>query len=108
MAIQSSTSDPRFPAVTPGELNDINIEISALSELKKISTPDEIVLGTHGVIVKSGFRSGVFLPQVATETGWNKEQFMSALCAQKAGLAPNAWKKGECDIYVFTAEVFRE
>jgi len=108
MAIESATGDPRFPQVTASELKDIEIEVSVLSELKKITSPDEIVMGKHGVLIRSGFRSGVFLPQVATETGWSKEEFMSNLCAQKAGLPADAWKKGECDIYIYTAEVFSE
>jgi len=79
-----------------------------LSPLKKIEDPDEIILGTHGVLVKSGWQQGVFLPQVATETGWSKEEFMNALCGRKAGMAADAWKKGKCEIYIFSAEVFGE
>ncbi len=108
MAISSSTQDPRFPPVSEKELEDINIEISVLSPLKKIEDPDEIILGTHGVLVKSGWQQGVFLPQVATETGWSKEEFMNALCGRKAGMAADAWKKGKCEIYIFSAEVFGE
>jgi len=108
MAIESSTSDPRFSPVTSSELPDIGIEISVLSELEEITNPDDIKLGKHGVLVRKGFRSGVYLPQVATETGWSREEFMSSLCAHKAGLPADAWKTGEADIYVFTAEVFGE
>jgi hypothetical protein len=108
MAIESATADPRFSPVTPSELDDIDVEISVLSELDKVSDPEEIELGRHGVIVKNGFRSGVFLPQVATETGWGKEEFMRILCAQKAGLPPDAWKDPNTDIFIFTAEVFSE
>ena len=68
----------------------------------------KIIMGKHGVLVRSGFNSGVFLPQVATEAGWDKDTFMNNLCAQKAGLPIDAWKKGKCEIYIFTAEVFRE
>ncbi len=108
MAIAAATEDPRFPSMKPGELDEVDIEISALSPMRKIEDPDEIELGKHGVMVKSGFRSGVYLPQVADETGWSKEQFMNSLCAQKAGISPDSWKTGKCDIYVFTAEVFGE
>ncbi len=108
MAIEAATGDPRFPPVTLDELKDIEIEISALSPLKKIESTDEIKMGVHGVIVKSGFRSGVFLPQVATETGWSKEQFLSELCEGKAGLSRDAWKDKNTEIYIFTAEVFSE
>ena len=108
MAIASATQDPRFPSVKLEALGGINIEISALSPLEKISDPSKIALGTHGVLVRDDFRSGVYLPQVATETGWSKEEFMNSLCVHKAGMDPDAWKKGECDIYVFTAQVFGE
>lgn len=108
MAIQSATGDPRFPSVTLEELKDIEIEISVLTVPVKVSSPDEIVLGRDGVIVKKGFRQGVFLPQVADETGWTKEQFLSALCAHKAGLEPDAWKKPDTELYIFQAEVFSE
>lgn len=108
MAVEAGVEDPRFPAVTAGELKDIEIEISVLSELKKIEDPLSIELGTHGVLVKRGFNSGVFLPQVATETGWSKEEFLSYLCSHKAGLSPDAWKDKGTEIYVFTAEVFSE
>ncbi|MCD6407937.1 AmmeMemoRadiSam system protein B, partial [bacterium] len=88
MAIQSATQDPRFPPVKYEELKDIEIEISVLTVPKRVKSPDEIVLGRDGVIVKRGFRQGVFLPQVAEETGWTKEEFLSALCSHKAGLPP--------------------
>jgi len=108
LAIESSAADPRFRPVTVSELDAIDLEISVLSELKKIDNPDEIKMGTHGVLVQSGFKSGVLLPQVATETGWSKEEFMSHLCVFKAGLPADAWKQGKIDIFIFTAEVFSE
>lgn len=108
MAIASATDDPRFNQITKEELPRIHIEISALSPLKKINNPDEIILGKHGVLVKDLFRSGVYLPQVATETGWTKEEFMNSLCASKAGMSPDAWKRGKCEIFIFSAEVFAE
>jgi len=108
MAIQSATSDPRFNPVTKNELDEIDIEISVLSSLERIYEPDKIIMGKHGVLVKRGFSSGVYLPQVATETGWTRNEFMDSLCAQKAGLPRDSWKKGECDIYIFSAEVFGE
>ncbi len=108
MAIEAATGDPRFNPVELAELKDIEIEISVLSPLEKIDNPDDIKLGVHGVLVRSGYRSGVFLPQVATETGWSKEEFMSNLCSHKAGLEPGAWKDKSTEIYIFTAEVFSE
>jgi len=108
MAIESAVGDPRFSPVELHELKDLEIEVSALSPVKKVDSADEIELGVHGVIVKKGFNSGVFLPQVATETGWSKEEFLSNLCAHKAGLAPGAWKDKSTEMYVFSAEVFSE
>ena len=108
MAIQSATGDPRFPKVTLQELNEIDIEVSVLSELEKVGDVEKIEMGVHGVIIRKGFSSGVFLPQVATETGWSREEFMTNLCVHKAGLLPDAWKTGEADIFTFTAEVFGE
>jgi hypothetical protein len=108
MAVESAVGDPRFPPLQPAELKNAEIEISVLSPLERVSSVDAIQLGTHGVLVKRGYRSGVFLPQVATETGWSKEEFLSALCSQKAGLAPDAWKDKATELYIFTALVFSE
>jgi uncharacterized protein (TIGR00296 family) len=94
--------------VQSDEIKDLEIEVSVLSPMQKIDNPDVIEMGKHGVLVRKGFRSGVYLPQVATETGWSKEEFLSSLCAHKAGLAPDAWKDKGTDIYIFTAEVFSE
>ena len=108
MAIASAVEDYRFGAVTEDELDDIDIEISALSPMERIEDPSIIEMGKHGVKVRMGWRGGVYLPQVADETGWTREEFMNSLCAHKAGLPMDAWKTGECDIYIFTAEVFGE
>lgn len=108
MAVEAALSDPRFSPVTLEELKDLDIEISVLSPMRKIDNPDNIRLGIDGVLVRKGFRSGVFLPQVATETGWSKDEFLSNLCSHKAGLAPDAWKDKDTEILTFTAEVFSE
>lgn len=108
MAVAAATQDPRFPRVTPADLDSLTYEISVLSPLRKISDWRDIQLGTHGVQVSRGFRRGVFLPQVATETGWDLDTFMGELCSQKAGLPPNAWKDPKTDLYVFTAEIFSD
>ena len=107
MAVAATVDDNRFLPVSLKEMKDISIEISVLSPLKKIKNPiQEIEIGKHGVIVQQGLNSGVFLPQVATENNWDLEEFMGQLCQQKAGLSKDAWKTGEVDIYVFTAEIF--
>jgi MEMO1 family protein len=108
MAVQAAFNDPRFDSVKQKELDDIEIEISVLSPLERIYDPDKIIIGTHGVLVKSGLRSGVYLPQVGTETGWSRDEFMNSLCMHKAGLDKDSWRTGSCEIYIFCAEVFKE
>jgi MEMO1 family protein len=107
MAVEAATGDPRFSPVKTSELKDIALEISVLSPMERVDSADKIQMGVHGVLVRRGFNSGVFLPQVATETGWNKEQFLSELCSQKAGLPADAWKDKNTELYIFTAEVFK-
>ncbi|MCQ9208473.1 MAG: AMMECR1 family protein, partial [Omnitrophica bacterium] len=85
-----------------------DIEISVLTQPKKVEDVKELKMGVHGVIVKKGNARGVFLPQVAIETGWNREEFLSNLCAHKAGLSPGAWKDEGTELYSFTAQVFEE
>jgi hypothetical protein len=108
MAIQAATEDPRFSPLKAQELNKIKIEVSALSPLEKVDSAEAIQLGTHGVLVRRGFNSGVFLPQVARETGWSKEEFLSNLCTHKAGLEAGAWKDKSTELYIFSAQVFSE
>ena len=107
MAVEASSRDPRFPKVTRDELGKITIEISVLSPLKK-ARPEDIVLGRDGVIVKKGFRQGVYLPQVAEETGWSRDEFLDSLCMHKAGLPRDAWKDPDAQLYIFQATVFSE
>jgi len=108
MARASATSDPRFLAepITADELARLDIEISVLSALKQTDDPLSLRLGVDGIYIKKGFASGCFLPQVATEAGWSREEFLSYCCSHKAGLSPNAWKDPETKVYLFTAEVF--
>jgi AmmeMemoRadiSam system protein B/AmmeMemoRadiSam system protein A len=108
MAIESATADPRFGPLTKDELKDIEIEISVLSPLKKITNIDEFKLGAHGVLVRRGLSQGIFLPQVAAETGWSKEEFLSYLCSHKAGLSSDAWKDPKTELLIFSAQVFSE
>lgn len=108
MAIEAAVADPRFAPLKLSEVKDVEIEISVLSPLERIDSVDKIEMGKHGVLIKRGFNSGVFLPQVATETGWSKEDFLNNLCAHKAGLREDAWKDKSTEIYIFSAEVFSE
>jgi len=108
MAKASATGDPRFFAdpITAGELDKLDVEISVLSPLQRTDEPLSLRLGVDGIYIKREHTSGCFLPQVATETGWSKEEFLSYCCAHKAGLAPDAWQDPETEVYLFTAEVF--
>ncbi len=108
MAVEAATGDPRFSTLSAKEIDNVDIEISVLSPLKKVDSYEDVKIPGDGVLIKSGFRSGVFLPQVADETGWNRDQFLTSLCAEKAGLPSNAWKDPKTEIYVFSAEVFGE
>lgn len=105
MAIASATQDPRFPPVALDELPQIKIEISVLSPIKKVKDIEEIVVGRDGLIIRKGFSSGLLLPQVPVEWGWNRNEFLRQV-SLKAGLEPDAWKSAE--LYRFTAQVFAE
>ncbi|HUS46274.1 MAG TPA: AmmeMemoRadiSam system protein A [Phycisphaerae bacterium] len=107
----AATRDPRFLSnpISAGELDKIDVEISVLSPLEKVSDPmKEIQLGRHGISIEGPHGSGCFLPQVAEETGWSKEEFLSMCCSHKAGLAPDAWKQPNVAVYRFEADVFGE
>ncbi len=106
MAVASSTQDPRFRPVRPGELEDIRIEISVLTPMRKITDIQEIRLGKHGILIQKGLRRGTFLPQVATETGWTLEEFLGHCAEDKAGIGWNGWK--DADIFIYEALIFEE
>lgn len=108
LTISSASKDPRFPPVKYSELNEIEIEISVLTPPEKISDATEIEMGKHGVIVKKDYRQGVFLPQVAKETLWDRDTFLNELCSQKAGLPPDAWKDKDTELFIFSAIIFNE
>ena len=107
MAIAASTEDPRFEPVREQELSDLELEISVMSPLRKISDPQEVEVGVHGILMKRGFRSGLLLPQVATEHHWARQTFLEHTCL-KAGLPRDAWKDQDIQIFVFSAQVFHE
>jgi AmmeMemoRadiSam system protein A len=106
MAVSAGTGDPRFYPVAEDELPDVMIEISVLSPLKEISGPEEIQVGRDGIYIVKDYRSGVLLPQVATEYGWDSLTFLEQTCV-KAGLPTDAWRK-DAKIYIFSAEIFGE
>ena len=103
MARAAAFEDPRFDSVRQSELEDIDIEISVLTPMRRIKSLDEFVLGKHGIYIRKGWRSGTYLPQVADEVNWSKEEFVSH-CAEKAGIGWNGWKDAE--LYVYEAIVF--
>jgi hypothetical protein len=106
MAIAAATEDDRFNPVSVDELEKLDYEISVLSAPQKIDNWHDIELGKHGVIIRKGTRGGVFLPQVAQETGWSLGEFLSQLCFQKAGLPADCYKDDDVELSVFTAQVF--
>ncbi|HSA26104.1 MAG TPA: AmmeMemoRadiSam system protein B [Phycisphaerae bacterium] len=109
-AISAATEDYRFAdnPVTVRELDDLHIEISYLTPMKPVGKVEEIIVGRHGVLIESGSRRAVFLPQVAYERGWTRDEFLTQLCVNKAGLPADAWKRPEAKLYSFEAEVFGE
>ena len=108
MAKAAAFSDHRFEPLTKEEFDKIHIEVSVLTPPEKISDPNKIILGKHGVIVRKGTNSGVYLPQVATDTGWSLDEFMNSLCSSKASLPEDCWKDSSTEIYTFEAQVFEE
>lgn len=105
-AIAAGSSDPRFPGITAAELPRLQIEISILGPLARVSSLADIQIGIHGLIVELGLQRGLLLPQVAAEWQWDRETFVAETC-RKAGLAGDAWEKG-ARIWKFQAEVFGE
>lgn len=109
MAAAAATQDYRFALnpVTEAEMDAISIKISILSEMKKIDSIEEIEIGRHGIWIRQGSRSGTYLPEVAVEMGWDREEFLSHCASEKAGLAPDAWKKN-ADIYIYSSQIIEE
>lgn len=107
MAVAAATEDPRFDKVTSSELDDIDIEISVLSPMKRITDVKEIEVGRHGILLGKGWARGVLLPQVATEQGWDRDTFLTHTC-YKAGLPGDTWKDPETIIEIFSAQIFGE
>lgn len=108
VAASAALEDPRFQPIRPAELPALDIEISVLGPLERIDPrdPAAIEIGRHGLVIEQGHHRGLLLPQVATEWGWDRETFLSHLCA-KAGLPRDAWRSGAA-VFRFEAEVFDE
>jgi AmmeMemoRadiSam system protein A len=107
LAVEASAHDPRFPPVRPREVEEIDVEISVLSPLEQVRGPNDVEIGTHGLLLRSRGRSGLLLPQVATEHAWDAPKFLEQTC-WKAGLPLDEWQSPHAELYRFGAEVFGE
>ena len=105
MAEAAAFKDPRFTPVKENELPELELEISVLTPLKRITDVNEIQVGKHGIYIVKGMWAGLLLPQVATEYGWDRQTFLEHTC-QKANLPSNAWKEKDTEIYIFSADIF--
>jgi MEMO1 family protein len=108
VSLLSATDDPRFRPMNHAELADMHIEISVLTPMRLAHSPEEVVVGQHGVMIRAGGRGGLFLPQVPEEQGWDRDEYLSTLCWMKAGLPADAWRKPGVQLYLFEAEIFEE
>ena len=107
MALEAAFGDPRFPPLGAPELDQIDIEISALSPMELCEDPRSVEVGVHGLYLIHRGRSGVLLPQVPVEQGWNLDEYLDYICV-KAGLPPHSYEAPGAELYTFTATVFGE
>jgi AmmeMemoRadiSam system protein A len=105
MAVACSSRDPRFSPVTPDEFPNLDLEISVISPLREIHDEADICVGRDGLMIRKGSRSGLLLPQVAAELGWDRHRFLEETC-RKAGLDEDAWKEVDAKVFIFSAQVF--
>ncbi len=106
LTISSASKDYRFKSVKEDELTEIEIEISVLTPMKKISSINQIEVGRHGIYIKKGYQTGTFLPQVASETGWSVEEFLGRCARDKAHIGWEGWK--DADLFTYEALKFSE
>lgn len=112
-AISAAIRDPRFNPVTPEELDKIDVEVSVLTKPEEIEVENpteylqKVVIGEDGLIIESGPYRGLLLPQVATDWGWDEEEFLNNTC-MKAGLSSNCWQSTDVKIYKFGSQIFNE
>lgn len=109
LAVAAARDDPRFPPLTPDELDQVTIEISVLTTPQVVDPGDSsvIVIGRDGLIVERGSARGLLLPQVAPEQRWSARQFLDATC-EKAGLPRGSWREPGTRVLTFQADVFEE
>ena len=106
MAQAAAFADPRFPALTLAEWPHVALDISVLDELSPCPGPDAVEVGRHGLVLVYEGRSGVFLPQVPVEQGWDRLAFLDNLCL-KAGVPPGSWKLPGAQLFWYEAVVFK-
>ena len=107
MAIEAAFSDPRFPPLAAEEINSVSLEISALSPMEPCPDPASVEVGVHGLYIRHRGHSGVLLPQVPVEQGWNQKEYLEYICV-KAGLSPLSYQDRGAELFTFTAIVFEE
>ncbi len=108
MAISAAVDDPRFPPLSAQEVDQVTIEITLLSKLLRVKSLTDIIIGKHGLLIRYKTKQGLFLPQVAVENQWSRQQFLENLCANKIGVMKNCYLEPEAQIYYFTARIFKE
>jgi AmmeMemoRadiSam system protein A len=107
VADKAAFQDPRFRPLAPWEFERITVEVSVLSPPEPMGEPGQITVGLHGLIIEHEGRRGLLLPQVATEYGWDREEFLEHVC-RKAGLRPGAWRQKGARVFLFRADVIEE
>jgi len=105
MALSAAFQDPRFEPLTVEEINGLEIEISVLTPFEKITDPQTVEVGHHGLMIRKGHASGLLLPQVPVQFGWDRQTFLCQTC-QKAGLREDAWQDPDTELFVFSADIF--
>lgn len=108
MAYAAAFNDRRFSPVSKEEYDNIEIEISVLTPMQRIEEIEEIEIGKHGIYIKQGILSGTYLPQVATENGWDAEEFVSHCSQYKAGIGKDGWKNKSTEIYIYETLIYKE
>lgn len=106
-AVLAATEDPRFNPLQPDDLDGLDIEVTVLGELVEIKNLEDFEIGKHGLIIMNKIQSGLFLPQIATEQGWDKKEFLEEL-SLKAGMDKGAYLDGNNKIFKFSAEIFND
>ncbi|MDR1306135.1 MAG: AmmeMemoRadiSam system protein A [Treponema sp.] len=107
MAVEAAFGDPRFPPLSPEELPRCELEISVLSPMERCPNPRQVKVGVHGLYLSCHGRTGVLLPQVPVEQGWNLDEYLDYICV-KAGVPAKAYEAPDAELFTFTAVVFGE